>query len=145
MMVGAALALNDSGRLVVGIIGDGEFIGASSAMWTAAHYKIPLLVIVANNHSYFTDEVQQEQVAHERNRPKVNRWIGQRIDNPPVDIPGLALTMGVKGEGPITRVGDIEAALSHGVSIVDAGEPYLIDVLVDPTHGASFDWLAGHA
>ena len=145
MTVGAALALSDKDRLVVGIMGDGEFIGASSALWTAAHYKIPLLIVVANNRSYFTDEIQQEQVAQERKRPVVNRWIGQRIDNPPVDIAGLARDMGVAAEGPVARVADLDAALARGLATVEAGHPCLVDVLVDPTRGASFDWLAGHA
>src|SRR5690242_9859951 len=49
MAVGAALALQGSGRIPVAIMGDGEFLGAPSALWTAAHYKIPVLVVVANN------------------------------------------------------------------------------------------------
>src|SRR4029453_3858001 len=43
MTVGAALALEGSGRITVGIMGDGEFIGAPTALWTAAHYRIPML------------------------------------------------------------------------------------------------------
>ena len=145
MTVGAALALSGGGRIVVGIMGDGEFIGGASALWTAAHYRIPLLIVVANNRSYFTDEIQQEQVARERKRPAVNRWIGQRIDLPPVVIAGLARDMGVAAEGPIDRVADLEPALSRALAFVEAGKPYLVDVLIDPSHGASFDWLAGHA
>ena len=145
MTVGAALALMDSDRLVVGIMGDGEFIGAPSALWTAAHYKIPLLVVVANNRSYFTDEIQQEQVANERQRPAANRWIGQRIDDPPLDLAGIARDMGVAAEGPVSQLGDLEEALGRGLAAVEAGRPYLIDVLVDPTRGANFDWLVGHA
>lgn len=145
MAVGAALALGGKDRLVVGIMGDGEFIGAPSALWTAAHYKIPVLIVVANNRSYFTDEIQQEQVAHERKRPAANRWIGQRIDNPPLDIAGLARDMGVAAEGPVARLADLEAALSRGLAALESGQPYLVDVIVDPTRGASFDWLAGHA
>jgi thiamine pyrophosphate-dependent acetolactate synthase large subunit-like protein len=142
MTVGAALALAGSGRVVVGIMGDGEFLGASSALWTAAHYNIPLLMVVANNRSYFTDEIQQETVARERKRPVGNRWIGQRIDDPAVDLAGLARDFGVAAEGPIEKAGDLEAALARGIAAVEAGKPYFIDVLVDPTRGASFDWLA---
>ena len=142
MTVGAALALAGSGRVVVGIMGDGEFLGASSALWTAAHYDLPLLIVVANNRSYFTDEIQQETVARERGRPVANRWIGQRIDDPAVDITGLARDFGVAAEGPVSKAGDLEAALARGIAAVEAGKPYVIDVLVDPSRGASFDWLS---
>jgi thiamine pyrophosphate-dependent acetolactate synthase large subunit-like protein len=145
MVVGAALALQGSGRIPLAIMGDGEFIGAPTALWTAAHYAIPLLIVVANNRSYFTDEIQQEAVARERKRPPANRWIGQRIDDPAVDLAGLARDVGVAAEGPVTRARDLSAALQRGLEAVEAGKPYLIDVLVDPSRGASFDWLAGHA
>lgn len=145
MTVGAALALAGSGRLVVGIMGDGEFLGASSALWTAAHYEIPMLMVIANNRSYFTDEIQQETVARERDRPVANRWIGQRIDDPAIDLAGLARDFGVAAEGTIETVSDLEAALERGIAAVAAGKPYLIDVHVDPSRGASFDWLDDHA
>jgi thiamine pyrophosphate-dependent acetolactate synthase large subunit-like protein len=141
MTVGTALALAGTGRITVGIMGDGDFLGASSALWTAAHYAIPMLVIVANNRSYFTDEVQQEIVAKERSRPVGNKWIGQRIDDPPVDIPGLARDFGVEAEG-VAKAHQLSAAIARGLRAVEAGKPYLIDVLADPTQGANFDWLA---
>jgi thiamine pyrophosphate-dependent acetolactate synthase large subunit-like protein len=142
MAVGAALALQGSGRIPVAIMGDGEFLGAASALWTAAHYQIPVLLIVANNRSYFTDEIQQETVARQRQRAVENRWIGQRIDDPPVRIAGLAQDFGVDAEGPITASKDLRAALQRGIDAVESGKPYLIDVLIDPTRGGSFDWLA---
>src|SRR6185437_2326768 len=46
MAVGAALALHKTGRLPVAIMGDGEFLGAPSALWTATHYELPLLIVV---------------------------------------------------------------------------------------------------
>ncbi len=46
MAVGAALALRDtgSGRLPVAILGDGDFLMGVTALWTAVHNSIPLLV-----------------------------------------------------------------------------------------------------
>jgi thiamine pyrophosphate-dependent acetolactate synthase large subunit-like protein len=142
MTVGAAMALHASGRIVIGIIGDGEFLAAPTALWTAAHYAIPFLMIVANNRSYFTDEIQQETVARERNRLVENRWIGQRLDDPAVNIAGLARDLGVGAEGPVGRACDLAAAFARGLAIVETGKPYLIDVLIDPSRGSSMDWLA---
>jgi len=132
-----------SDRIAVGIMGDGEFLGSASALWTAAHYKIPVLIVVGNNRSYFTDEIQQEMVAKERKRPPENRWIGQRIDDPPVDLAGMGRDYGVAAEGPIEKASDLLAALERGIQAVESGEPYLADVLIEPTRGAAFDWLSG--
>jgi thiamine pyrophosphate-dependent acetolactate synthase large subunit-like protein len=142
MTAGAALALQETGRTTVGIMGDGEFIGAPTALWTAAHYRIPMLIVVANNRSYFTDEIQQEMVAQERKRAIENRWIGQRMDDPPIDIAGVARDLGVDADGPVARVADLAAALHRGLEAVENGKPYLVDVLIDSSHGGSFDWLA---
>ena len=57
-----------------------------TALWTAAHYRIPLLIVVANNRSFYNDEVHQERVARMRNRPVENKWIGQRIADPDIDL-----------------------------------------------------------
>lgn len=144
MTVGAAIALEGSGRIPVGIMGDGEFIGAASALWTAAHYRIPVLIVAANNRSYFTDEIQQETVAKDRQRPVENRWIGQRMDDPPVNLAGLARDYGVESEGPVEMAKDLPAALRRGLEAVKAGRPYFIDIRIDPLRGASFDWLSEH-
>jgi len=37
-----------------------------TALWTAAHYRIPCLLLVANNRSFYNDEMHQERVARER-------------------------------------------------------------------------------
>ena len=78
------------GRLPVAVCGDGDFMMGVTALWTAAHYKIPLLIVVANNRSFFNDELHQERVARMRNRPVENRWVGQRISEPDIDIAAMA-------------------------------------------------------
>ncbi|HEY5897310.1 MAG TPA: thiamine pyrophosphate-binding protein, partial [Burkholderiales bacterium] len=99
--IGAALALKDSGRLVAGVLGDGDTLMSMNALWTAARYHIPALFIVANNRSYYNDELHQEGVARHRGRNPANRWIGQRIDHPAPDIAKLAEAQGVMGIGPV--------------------------------------------
>ncbi len=95
--VGAALALKGSGRIAIGICGDGDFLMGATALWTAAHYRIPLLIVVANNRSFYNDEVHQERVARMRNRPVENKWIGQRISDPDIDLAALARAQGAVG------------------------------------------------
>ena len=128
--VGAALALRGSGRLPVAFIGDGDFMMGNSAMWTAAHYHIPVLVIVANNRSFFNDELHQERVAKERSRPVANRWIGQAIREPDIDLASIARAQGCVGIGPVEDPRKLVAALREGIAAVQAGKPCVVDVRV---------------
>ena len=132
MAVGAAIALRGSGRLPVAVLGDGDHAMGLTAIWTAVHYDVPLLIIIGNNGSYFNDELHQETVARRRNRPVANRWIGQSIGAPEVDIAGLANSYGAVGIGPIKTVADLEPAIRKGVEALMAGRVVVIDVHVNP-------------
>ena len=132
--VGAALALMGTGRLPVAICGDGDFLMGITALWTAVHYRIPLLLIVANNRSFFNDELHQERVARMRGRPVENRWIGQRISDPDLDHAGLARAQGAAGFGPVTEAVELEAVFAQAVAVVDAGGVAVVDVQVTPDY-----------
>ena len=139
--VGAALALKDSGRLPVAVCGDGDFMMGVTAVWTAAHYKIPLLIVVANNRSFFNDELHQERVARMRNRPVENRWVGQRISEPDIDIAGIARAQGAQGFGPVNAIGDLDATFKKAISAVEAGNVVIVDVRVEPGYTAAMTAL----
>lgn len=128
--VGVGLAARNSGRTVVGILGDGNLLMAPTALWTAAHHQIPVLVVVANNRSYFNDEEHQERVARTRSRPVENRWLGQRIDDPPFDFAALARSQGVEGFGPVADPADLPSAYASALAAVAEGRPALVDVRI---------------
>ena len=130
--VGAALALRGTGRLPVSVCGDGDFLMGVTALWTAAHYRIPLLVVVANNQSFFNDEVHQERMARERGRPVENKWIGQRMTDPELDLAGLARAQGAMGFGPVKQVADLPGVLAEAIAAVRAGHVVVVDVRVAP-------------
>jgi thiamine pyrophosphate-dependent acetolactate synthase large subunit-like protein len=130
--VGAALALRGTGRLPVGICGDGDFLMGVTALWTAAHYRIPLLVIVANNQSFFNDEVHQERVARMRNRPIDNKWIGMRMTDPDIDLAALAQAQGAQGFGPVHDAAELEGIFAAAITTVEAGAVAAVDVRVQP-------------
>jgi thiamine pyrophosphate-dependent acetolactate synthase large subunit-like protein len=134
--VGAALALKGSGRLAIGLMGDGDFLMGNTAVWTAAHYGIPCLTIVCNNRSYYNDELHQERVAVSRGRPAENRWIGQRISDPDIDIAAMARAQGASAIGPVTSVEGIRSAVKEGVETVRAGGVCVIDARVMPGYDA---------
>jgi thiamine pyrophosphate-dependent acetolactate synthase large subunit-like protein len=130
--VGAALALKKTGRMAVGLCGDGDFLMGNTAVWTAAHYGIPCLMIVCNNRSYYNDELHQERVAVARGRPPENRWIGQRITEPDIDIAAMARAQGAHALGPITTLQDMHSAVKQGVEAVRTGKVCVIDARVMP-------------
>ena len=131
MAVGAALALRGTGRMPIAILGDGDFLMANTAFWTAVGNAIPMLVIIANNHSYFNDEVHQEKVAITRGRPVERKWIGQRIEGPIPDIAGMARAQGAVGFGPVTKLVDLDAIIAEAVKEYDLGKVVVVDVLVN--------------
>ncbi len=137
MAIGSALALKGSDRLPVAVMGDGDYMMGVNALWTASNAQIPLLIIVVNNRSFFNDEVHQERVARQRNRPVENKWIGQRISNPAPDLAMLARGQGMHGIGPVETAADLEKALAEGIKTVRAGSAVVIDVIVSPGYSAA--------
>ena len=130
--VGAALALKDSGKLPIAICGDGDFLMGVTALWTAAHYRIPLLMVIANNRSFFNDELHQERVARMRDRPVENRWIGQRISDPDIDLAALGRAQGAQAFGPVGNASDLVRIFSEAITAVENGAVALVDVRVEP-------------
>jgi thiamine pyrophosphate-dependent acetolactate synthase large subunit-like protein len=135
--VGAALALKGSGRLPVAVCGDGDFLMGVTALWTAAHYRIPLLMVVANNRSFFNDELHQERVARIRGRPVENRWVGQRIADPDIDLAAMARAQGTQAFGPVTAIADLAATFERAIAAVEAGSVAVVDVRVEPGYSAA--------
>jgi thiamine pyrophosphate-dependent acetolactate synthase large subunit-like protein len=132
MAAGAALAFLGDDRLPVAVLGDGDLLMGAPALWTAAHYKLPLLVVVANNRSFFNDEVHQERVARRRERPVANRWIGQHIRDPEPDLARLAESLGLAGYGPVCDPAHLGGALAEAVTAARSGSTVLVDVHITP-------------
>lgn len=137
MTVGGALALKGTDRLPLSIIGDGDYLMGVTAFWTAAHARIPLIALVANNRSFFNDELHQERVARERHRPVENRWIGQRIDDPPPDLAMMAKGQGLKAYGPVNNATELKHAFAQALKDFEDGFPVVIDVRVEPGYAPS--------
>ncbi|HEY6821190.1 MAG TPA: thiamine pyrophosphate-binding protein [Burkholderiales bacterium] len=137
LTVGAALALKGSSRMVVGILGDGDFLMGVTALWTATHYKLPCLILVANNRSFYNDEMHQERVARERGRPVENKWIGQRIDEPDIDLAMMARAQGAVGIGPVRELSKLKSSIEEGIRHVKGGAVCVVDVRVLPGYDAN--------
>ncbi len=108
-----------------------------TAIWTAVHYRIPILFVIVNNHSYFNDELHQEHLAVARGRPAENKWIGQQMLDPELDLATLARGQGAVGFGQITELRELCDVLREAIAVVDTGRVAVVDVHASPA------WLCG--
>jgi len=131
--IGAALALKGSGKLPVAIQSDGDMLMTSSALWTAAKHRIPLLMVMHNNQSYYNSEEHGIEVAKFRSRPVENAGIGTHVDDPAIDFATMARSFGVSGEGPVRNPADLRPAVERGLKYVREKQlPYLVDAIAEP-------------
>ena len=80
--------------------------------------------------------MHQERVAKERARPVENKWIGQRIGDPDIDLAMMARAQGAEGLGPVTTLRDMHSAMQIGVETVRGGGVCVIDARVAPGYDA---------
>jgi thiamine pyrophosphate-dependent acetolactate synthase large subunit-like protein len=130
--IGAALANKEKGIISVTFQPDGDMMYAPGVLWTAAHHKIPLLMLMHNNRCYHQEIMHVQRMAAIHNRPQANTRIGTEISNPDIDFAKVAQGMGVWAEGPITDPAKLGPALRRALDAVKKGGPALIDVVCQP-------------
>ncbi|TMF04258.1 MAG: hypothetical protein E6I52_05335, partial [Chloroflexi bacterium] len=99
--LGVGLAHKGSGRIAVNLQPDGDLLYCSSALYTAAHERLPLLTVMLNNHSYYNSEEHGLRMAEHRGRPAERAGIGTRPEAPAVDFATLARGFGIASASPI--------------------------------------------
>ncbi len=130
--VGGALAHKKAGRLSIGIVGDGDLNFSPGVIWTAAHHKIPLLLVVHNNRAYHAEVMIIQRMCGVRGRGNENAHIGNVIADPDPNYAALAKAYGMYSEGPIEHPKDLAGAYQRALAKVRAGEPALVDVVSQP-------------
>lgn len=127
--LGAALAHRDDDVVVVDLQSDGDLMYTVSALWTAAHYRLPLLIVMYDNGTYGKDELHQRELATLRGRPHDTTHIAIRIEDPRIDFACLARAQGVHGIGPIDDLVELQNVLDEAVEIVaEERRPVLVHV-----------------
>jgi acetolactate synthase-1/2/3 large subunit len=131
--LGVALAHRGSGRLVVDLQPDGDLMFDLGALWVAAYYKIPLLVVMFNNRAYYNDWEHQERIARQRGTPVERASIGMEIDKPAPDFAAVARALGWYGEGPIADPAEVGSAVARAAkTVMEQDTPALVDVVCQP-------------
>jgi thiamine pyrophosphate-dependent acetolactate synthase large subunit-like protein len=85
-----------------------------------------------NNRAYHQEVMHIQRMANRHQRGITNAGIGTTITNPNIDFGGMARSLGIHGEGPITDPKDLGPAIRRGVEVAMRGEPVLIDVVTQP-------------
>jgi thiamine pyrophosphate-dependent acetolactate synthase large subunit-like protein len=124
--VGAAFAHKDQGRVPIVVGGDGDFMMAPGALWTAAYHKIPLLYFVHNNGGYHQERMKIQQQCNHRGRGLTRGTMG--CDLPSIDYSKIAQGFGIDAQR-VTDPAALRAAITRGLDVVSRGEPALIDVI----------------
>jgi acetolactate synthase I/II/III large subunit len=125
--------LKGSGKVAVDIQSDGDLLMTSSCLWTAAKHKIPLLMVLHNNQSFYNSEEHGIEVAKFRKRPVENAGIGTHVDDPEIDYAKMAQSFGVHAEGPIRRTSELRPAIERALKYVKEKQlPALVDVISEP-------------
>ncbi len=129
MSIGVALAHKKHGRIVVDLQPDGDLMFDAGALWVAAKYEIPMLIVMYNNRAYYNDWEHQIRMARLRGTDEDKAHIGMDLFGPEPDFAGLARSMGVWGEGPIEDPKDVRGALTRALEVVKSGKPALVDTI----------------
>ncbi len=119
--VGVSLA--NPHRPVVCFSGDGSAMYSIQALWTAAHHKLPLNVVIVNNGGYRI--IKQRLLAFHGD----DHYVGMDFVDPAVDFAGLARSFGLEAI-KISDGRELKPKLSDAFARPGAK---LIEVMVDGT------------
>jgi len=117
--VGVSLANPD--RPVICFSGDGSAMYSIQALWTAAHHKLPLNVVIANNGGYRI--IKQRLLSFHGD----DNYIGMDFADPPVDFAGIARSLGLEAMR-IDNPGELQPKLTDAFR---RSGTKLIEVVVD--------------
>jgi benzoylformate decarboxylase len=110
---------------VVSVVGDGTAMYTIQGLWSAAHYDVPLVLVVMNNREYAACKRGVDRVVAGGG----DSYVGMDLTDPEIDFIGLARSLGVEA-----RSADSTDNLSSAVSeALASGTPTLIDAAVAGT------------
>lgn len=114
-------------RPVVGLVSDGASLFTITALWTAAHHRLPVTYVMCNNRSYriLKQNLKEYRAPEEAERP----FVQMDLTDPELRFDRIAEAFGVTARR-IERPEEIGPALRQAL---EADGPVLLDVLLDGT------------
>ena len=116
--VGISLAQPD--RPVVALVGDGSAMYGIQGWWTAAHLKLPITYVIAQNQGY---RIIKERLVSMQG---CDQFIGMDMNDPVIDYVQMAQSMGLTAQR-VDDPAELTAALQRSI---EAGRPHVIEVRV---------------
>jgi benzoylformate decarboxylase len=107
---------------VVSVVGDGTAMYTIQGLWSAAHYDVPLVLIVMNNREYAACKRGIARVVADGG----DRYVGMDLTEPEIDFIGLARSLGVEARSADSP-DEFSAAVSESLA---SGAPTLVDAAV---------------
>ena len=127
--VGAALAHPD--RPVTCLVGDGAAMYSPQALWSAAHFELPVTFVVFNNREY--NILKNYMRARDGYNAQAGRFIGMDLENPAIDYVAMARSMGVEAI-KLREADELSAALFRAR---EKAKPMLIELTIASTEGSA--------
>ena len=121
--IGIKLARPD--RPVLSVVGDGAALYTIQGLWTAAHHRVPVTWVIANNSSYRILKLNMLEYLGEGAAGR--RFVAMDMTDPPLDFSQIAASFGVKGVR-VQHPDEIGDAVREAQK---AEEPRLVDVVID--------------
>jgi benzoylformate decarboxylase len=122
--LGAALARPD--RKVVGVCSDGAAMYSISALWTAAHHRIPVTYVMLSNRAYRI--LKLNMLEYLGPAAQGREFVAMDLDNPELRFDRMAEAMGVPARR-VERPQDLAPVLHEAVG--HRGGPFLVDVVLE--------------
>jgi benzoylformate decarboxylase len=122
--LGAALARPD--KKVVGICSDGAAMYSITALWTAAHHRIPVTYVMLSNRAYRILKLNMLEYLGEGSSGR--EFVAMDLTEPELRFDRMAEAMGVPSrrvESPDELPAALEEAIGH------RGGPFLLDVVLE--------------
>ncbi|MEC7487982.1 MAG: thiamine pyrophosphate-requiring protein [Pseudomonadota bacterium] len=131
--LGAKLAAPE--KDVIAVAGDGFYMFGTPApaLWAAAHYNAPYMMVVFTNRSYTTGTSRIASTYGEQGYARQAGFPGGYFD-PPIDFAKEAEAAGAYGE-TVTDPDEVEPALKRGLEQTRAGKPAVISVWLQRLEG----------
>ena len=113
---------------VVCLQGDGGVLyGQTEALWTAARYDVPIIIVIFNNRSY--NETRTRMFAHGGRQMETGKDMICYLGDPNVNFVQIAAAYNIRGE-TVATPDQIRPAIRRAIGATREGRPYLLDVLV---------------
>lgn len=123
--LGVQVAFPD--RPVVGLVSDGASMYTITALWTAAHHRLPVTYVVCNNRSYRI--LKQNLIEYRQPEDASKPFVELDLSGPELRFDRIAESLGMPGQR-IERPEEIGPALRRALA---SGGPSLLDIIIDGT------------